>query len=111
MRQMTELLAPGDPPRFLEPRAVQLGIAAGGEAQEEVPVVAPRFRHGDRERARVRGAGAPRAARTVEERLDGVEQSVDGVVDTLAEVKTMRQRVIDHFHIPPQDQQPPPGQQ
>ncbi|MFS7910518.1 hypothetical protein Hanom_Chr02g00107261 [Helianthus anomalus] len=30
MRQMIQLLAPGDPPRFLEPRAVQLGIAAGG---------------------------------------------------------------------------------
>ncbi|KAJ0705903.1 hypothetical protein HanRHA438_Chr09g0377481 [Helianthus annuus] len=111
MRQMIELLAPGDPPRFLETRAVQLVIGAGGEAQEEIPVVPPRFRHGDRERARVRGAGAPRAARTVEERLDGIEQSVEELRDAHVEIKTMLQRVIDYFHIPPQVQPPPPGQQ
>ncbi|KAJ0625384.1 hypothetical protein HanHA89_Chr01g0001041 [Helianthus annuus] len=104
MRQMIQLLAPGDPPRFLEPRAVQLVIGAGGEAQEEAPVAAPRHRHGDRERARVRGAGAPRAARTVEDRLDSLEQSV-------AEVRTMLQRIIDHLQIPPQDQPHSPGQQ
>ncbi|KAJ0744619.1 hypothetical protein HanPI659440_Chr10g0389711 [Helianthus annuus] len=109
MRQMIQLLAAGNPPRFLEPRAVQLVLGAEGAAQEDVPVVAPRHRHGGRQRAQVRGAGAPRAARSVNERLDSLEQAVEEVRDTEVEIRAMLQCIMDHFHIPPQDQQPPPG--
>ena len=114
MRQMPQLLAAGDPPRFLPPREIQVVPVAEGEAPEDAPVVAPRHPYEGRQRAPARAAGPSRAPRAVtlpmvHERLERLEQIVGDVRQDQVHIRGMLQSIMDHFHIPPPPvQQPPP---